>query len=339
MIRILSALLLASAATLSHAAEPASPLVNNPPQQHIVVPGDTLWDISAKFLREPWRWPEIWRMNQSEIKNPHRIYPGDRIVLERDANGRPYLRVGESKLSPRIYEEPIKTAIPPIPPNVIEPFISAPLVVEAQQLDRAPRFVATAQDRVFLGAGDTGYVQNADPAVEQWQVYRNGKPLLDPADRKTVLGYEAFYLGSARQVRVGEPATFEIVTAKQEIGRGDRLVPTERPTLQHYVPHRPDQQIDGRIISIYGGVGSAGRGSIVSLNRGRSDGLEIGHVLALERNRSVTGRDDKDAKVSVTIPAERVGLVFVFRTFERISYALVVQADATVEPNDYVRTP
>ena len=344
MIRTLSALVLAMAATLCGATERPIQLADKAPVQHIVVPGDTLWGISAQFLKEPWRWPEIWRMNRDQIQNPHRIYPGDVIVLERDENGNPLLRVrkgmgGDGKLRPQVYSEKNEEAIPPIPPNIIEPFISQPLVIEANELDGAARIVATQQDRVFLGEGSVAYVDNADPKQEKWQVYRNGKPLLDPADRKTVLGYEAFYLGSARQVRVGEPATFEIVTAKQEIGRGDRLVPTERPTLQHYVPHRPDQQIDGRIISIYGGVGSAGRGSIVSLNRGSSDGLEIGHVLALERNRSVTGRDDKDAKVSVTIPAERVGLVFVFRTFERISYALVVQADATVEPNDYVRTP
>ena len=339
MIRIISALILAGAAALSVAAEPSPPLNTNAPARHVVAPGDTLWDISAKFLREPWRWPEIWRMNSDQIKNPHRIYPGDVIVLDYDSAGRPFLRLSESKLSPRIYASPVKTAIPPIPPNVIEPFISTPLIVEANQLDSAPRIVATQQDRVFLGGGDVAYVENADPSIEQWQVYRNGKALTDPADKNVVLGYEAFYLGTARQVRAGQPASFEVVTAKQEIGRGDRLVPATRPALQLYVPHRPDSLIEGRIISIYGGVGSAGRGSIVSLNRGTNDGLEIGHVLALERNRSVTQRDENDVKLNVTIPPERVGLVFVFRTFERISYALIVQAEATVEPNDFVRTP
>jgi hypothetical protein len=242
-------------------------------------------------------------------------------------------------LQPQIYSEQINQAIPPIPPNVIEPFISAPLVIEVNGLDSAPRIVATQQDRVFLGNGDLAYVDNADPSKQQWQIYRKGKPMLDPEDPKLILGYEAFYLGTASQIKPGQPATFTVLTAKQEISRGDRLVPSIRPPLVDYVPHKPDSLIDGRIISVYGGVGAAGRGSIVSLNRGTMHGLEIGHVLALERNRTVVERDESDKKVNVQIPPERIGLIFVFRTFERISYALVVQSEGTTEVNDFVRTP
>ena len=338
MIRIISALILAAAAALVNAADQPVKLADTAPQQHIVVPGDTLWDISAKFLKEPWRWPEIWRMNKAQIKNPHLIYPGDVIVLERDANGRPYLRL-QSKVRPQIYAEQLVTAIPPIPPNVIEPFISAPLIVEQGGLDSAARIVATQQDRVFLGKGDIAYVANASPAQKEWQVYRNGQALYDPEDSKSILGYEAFHLGTATQTKPGDPAIFEVVTAKQEIGRGDRLVPAVRPALVDYVPHKPEGAIDGRIISVYGGVGSGGRLSIVSLSRGSQDGVEIGHVLALERNRTVVQRDENDKKFDVVIPAQRFGLAFVFRTFERISYALVVQSDGTVEVNDFVRTP
>lgn len=345
MIRIISALILALAATLCWAVESPLQLADSAPERHIVVPGDTLWGISAKFLKEPWRWPEIWRMNRDQIKNPHRIYPGDVVILDRDVNGNPLLRVQSdsqndaNKLQPRIYSEQMKLAIPPIPPNVIDPFISIPLVVEVNQLDTAARIVATQQDRVFLGRGDTAYVNDADPSKLQWQVYRNGKPLLDPENPKRVLGYEAFYLGAATQIKPGQPATFSVISAKQEISRGDRLVPAVRPALLEYVPHKPDSQIDGRIISIYGSVGTAGPGSIVSLNRGARDGLEIGHILALERNRTVVQRDEDDRKVNVVIPAERVGLVFVFRCFDNISYALIVQADGTTEVNDFVRTP
>ena len=167
----------------------------------------------------------------------------------------------------------------------------------------------------------------------------NGKPLRDPSDETRILGYEAFYLGTATQTRPGQPATFEITSATQEIGRGDRLVPAAKPAMVHYVPHKPDTPVDGRVVSIYGGVGSAGRGSIISLNLGNQDGLEIGHVLALERNRTVTQRDENDQKINVKVPAERTGLVFVFRTFDHISYALVVQSEGTVEVNDFVRTP
>ena len=346
MIRIISALILTLAATLSSAAGPALQLAEGAPERHLVVPGDTLWGISAQFLKEPWRWPEIWRMNREQIKNPHRIYPGDVILLERDGNGDPLLRVQDGMLRPKIYEQQMVEAIPPIPPNVIEPFISAPLVVEVDGLESAARIVATQQDRVFLGNGDLAYVADADPAEGRWQVYRKGKAMLDPAfpdqnanDPKQVLGYEAYYLGTAAQTKPGSPAVFEVLTAKEEIGRGDRLIPASRPTLVSYVPHKPDNAIDGRVISVYGGVGVGGRGSIVAVSRGASDGLEIGHILALERNRVIVERDENDFKVNVTIPPERSGLIFVFRTFERISYALIVQSEGSVEVNDFVRTP
>ena len=345
MIRTISALVLAFAAAVCSAAGQPIQLADNAPDQHVVVRGDTLWGISGKFLKEPWRWPEIWNLNREQIKNPHWIYPGDVIILDRDANGNPRLRVkrGQAnqngKLQPKIYSEDVSNAIPAIPPNIIEPFTSEPLVIEANALDDAARVVATQEDRVFSGSGDVIYVDDADPTQQTWQVYRNGKPLLDPADSKKVLGYEAFYLGSAKQTRVGQPATFEVLSAKQEIGRGDRLIPFSRPPLIAYVPHKPENTVDGRIVSIYGGVGSAGRGSIVSLNLGTEDGIEIGHVLALERNRTVSMRDEKDKKISVQIPSERVGLVFVFRTFNHISYALIVQSESTVDVNDFVRTP
>jgi len=339
MIRIISALVLSVAVTLCSAAEQPLQLADNAPQRHIVVQGDTLWGISAKFLKEPWRWPEIWRMNRDQINNPNRIFPGDVIVLDRDADGNPLLRVESSKLEPQIYSTQISLSIPPIPPNVIEPFLSAPLIIEAGGLNKAARIVATQQDRVFLGNGDLAYVENADPAKRQWQLYRNGKPLLDPADPKHILGYEAFYLGTANQVRPGNPATFEVLSAKQEISRGDRAIPAVRPALTAYIPHKPEFAVDGRIVSVLGGIGSAGNGSIVSLSRGAKDGLEIGHVLSLERNRLVVERDENDRKTNVQIPAERIGLVFVFRTFDHIAYALIVQSEGTAEVNDFVRTP
>ena len=338
MIRIISAFLLAMVSGLCGAAGHDLQLANGAPDRHVVLPGDTLWGISGKFLKEPWRWPEIWRMNRDEIRNPHRIFPGDVIVLDRDAQGRPYLRLQSARVLPQVHSTTLAEGIPAIPPNVIRPFLSDPLIVEAHSLDSAAQIVATQQDRVFLGNGDLAYVANADPSKQDWQIYRNGKPLPDP-ETAEILGYEAFYLGTARQVQVGEPATFEVVTMKQEIGRGDRLLPAIRPPLIAYVPHKPDFQVDGRVISVYGGVDAAGRGSIVSINRGVRDGIEIGHVLALERNRTVVERDGNDHKMMVPIPPERIGLLFVFRTFQRLAYGLVVQAEATVDVNDFARTP
>jgi hypothetical protein len=277
-------------------------------------------------------------MNREEIKNPHRIFPGDVIVLDRDADGNPRLSRQAAKLQPQIYSEQLTQAIPSISPNVINPFLSAPLIVEAEGLDNAARIVATQQDRVFLANGDLAYVSNADPAQEKWQIYRKGRAMPDP-DTKEILGYEAYYLGTARQTEPGDPATFEIITMKEEIGRGDRLLPAVPPQLFNYVPHRPEDGINGRIISVYGGVNEAGKFSIVSLNQGTRDGIEIGHILALQRNRTIVQRDENGKKESVKVPEERYGLVFVFRTFERISYALVMQSNGSAVVNDHVRTP
>ncbi|SBT08178.1 Peptidoglycan-binding LysM [Candidatus Accumulibacter aalborgensis] len=339
MIRIIFAFMLSMVSALCCAAGQELQLADGAPDRHIVVPGDTLWAISARFLKDPWRWPEIWRMNRDQIANPQRIFPGDVIVLERDQQGIPRLRLQSATLVPQIYAESSERGIPAIPPNVIRPFLSDPLIVEAHALDGAARILATQQDRVYIGNGDLAFVVNADPTRQMWQIYRNGKALHDPESNE-ILGYEAFYLGTAKQLEPGNPATFEVVQMKQEIGRGDRLLPVLPPPLIAYIPHKPDFPVRGRVISVYGGVDAAGRGSIVAINRGATDGIEIGHVLALARNRVIVEHPDEEFRATtVKIPEQRIGLLFVFRAFERISYALVVQSEGTVDVNDFVSTP
>ena len=337
MFRIISALLLAVTAACA-SADPIQ-LADNPPDRHVVVPGDTLWGIAGKFMKEPWRWPEIWRLNKSEIKNPHRIYPGDIVILDL-SGGNPRLKIAKPlKVQPQVHAEALQKEIPSIPPNVIEPFISQPLIIEADGLDKAPRIVASQEDRVFLGNGDTGFVAGIeDTSVVKWQVYRPGKPLKDPENGE-ILGYEAFFLGNARLVQPGVPAVVRIQQAKEEIGRGDRLVPAGLPTLASYVPHKPDLPVDGRVMSIYGGVAEAGRHSVITINRGSNQGLEVGHVVSLHRSRSSQGYDDNGKRVTTTLPEERYALAFVFRTFERISYALVMEASKPVIVNDAVKNP
>ncbi len=338
MIRIISALMLAVAAASWGAEGQALQLADSAPPRHVVLPGDTLWSIAGKFLKEPYRWPELWRLNGEQIKNPHRIFPGDIVVLDRDADGNPRLRTQNGKLAPQIYAEQLRQSIPSIPSEFITPFLSVPLIVEANELDNAARIVATQQTRVFLGNGDIAYVADADPAQQKWQIYRKTRPISDP-DTKNVLGYEAYYLGTAKQNEAGSPATFEIISAKEEISRGDRLMPSLPPPLINYVPHAPETQIDGRIVSVYGGVNEAGQWSTILLNRGSNDGIEIGHVLALHRNRVLDQRDEYGRKETVRVPEERYGLLFVFRTFDRLSYALVMQSEGPVTVNDFVRTP
>ncbi|MDR1162254.1 MAG: LysM peptidoglycan-binding domain-containing protein [Candidatus Accumulibacter sp.] len=342
------------------AAEPTElRLAANAPQTYTVVAGDTLWGIAAKFLDEPWRWHELWRLTSEQAKNPQRIFPGDVLVVEYDMDKIPRLRIQttgpnsprdypfasrEIKIEPKIYQDQNGQNIPAIPPNVIEPFISAPLVVDESELRKAATLVATSQDRVFLGKGDTAYVEGADPTKEFWQIYRDVKPLPDPDNPRQPLGYEAFYLGTAKQVLLGNPATFEILSAKEELGRGDRLLPSERPPLVDYMPHKPDFKVEGRIASIYGvpvheSIGTAGANSVVSINRGERDGIEVGHVLAIARNRTVYAYDKQNRRTALKTPPQRSGLLFIFRTFNKVSYGLVVHAEGVVEANDFVSTP
>ncbi len=337
--RIISVLILSFSSALAWAqAEKPLELADGAPESHVVVRGDTLWGISAKFLKEPYRWPEIWRLNKDQVKNPHRIYPGQVIVLDL-SGGRPQLKIGKMvKLQPTIVVEDTSKEIPAIPQNVIEPFLSQPLVVEPRGLDTAPRIVATQEDRVFVGSGNVVYVTGAASKDRLWNLYRPGKALVDP-DTNETLGYEAFYLGDARLTREGEPATFEVTTARQEVGRGDRLVVASKPDIISYAPHAPADKIRGRIISVYGGLGEGGRYSIVTLSRGARDGIEVGHVLAMYRAGAKVQNRFEGKNETYQLPEERIGLLFVFRIFERVSYALIMDATRPVMVGDAVRTP
>ncbi len=343
MVRIISALILAVTAVCASAADPLQ-LVDNPPDRHIVVKGDTLWDISGKFLKQPWRWPEIWQMNRDQIKNPHLIYPGDVVLLDM-SSGSPRLRLGKKvgastgKLQPTVYSKPIQQVVPSIPPNAIEPFISQPLVIEDGELNTGVKIVAMQEDRMLVGTGDSFYASGIpDAAVEKWHVFRKGKPLKDPATGK-ILAYEAFFLGNARLVKPGEPALLRVSLAKEEIARGDRLIPAPEPEIISYVPHRPEQDVSARVLGIYGGLREGGANSVVALNVGKNDGMEIGHVVALYRKRVSLDVDDSGRRTSTPVPDERYGLAFVFRVFNGVSYALVVESSKAVIVGDTARNP
>jgi hypothetical protein len=348
MRRIIFALYLSFSTAAVFAQETAPiELAPDAPERHIVVPGDTLWGIATKFLKDPFRWPDIWRMNAEQVKNPHRIYPGQVVILDRSGD-QPQLKLGTVKLGPEVRSEMIPKEIPAIPARAIEPFLSQPLVIDNLEVFNAPRVVATQENRVFTGSGDLVYAKDVNPEIRQWQIFRMGKPMLDP-DSKEVLGFEANFLANARSTsREGELTTLEITTVKQEVGRGDQLVPASRPELLSYMPHVPEQEIVGRVLSIYGGVGEGGRHSIVSLSRGKRDGVEMGHVLALYRSGvAVTNRFEKnggsifdsDEALTHQLPDERYGLLFVFRTFDKVSYGLVIDAKRPVVAGDRIRKP
>lgn len=315
----------------------AQALAENAPSSYTVVKGDTLWGISGKFLKEPYRWPELWRMNKEQVKNPHRIYPGQVLVLDRSGTV-PQLRIEAVNLSPKVYIEKSTQAIPTIPQNIIEPFLSRPRVLEENGLQDAPKIVATQEDRVYVGSGGRVYANGVKDNAKLWQVFRPTKPIIDP-ETKEPIGHEAFYLGSAKLVAEGDPATFDIVTAVQEIGVSDRLMPAVQADIVHYMPHVPNRNLEGQVAAIYGGVQETGRHSIVTLNRGSSHGLEPGHVLAIYRSGGERIYREESKAGSVKLPPERYGLVFVFRVFDRISYALVMDVTRPVVVSDIVRTP
>jgi hypothetical protein len=377
--------------TMARPAKRPLAIADNAPNSYTVVKGDTLWGISGKFLKEPWRWPEIWNMNRSQIKDPHWIYPGDVITLTYDANGNPRLSIGANstggivKLSPQIRAEKIGQAIPSIPAKVIGPFLTVPLVIDEGALQDAPRIVGTEDGRVIVGAGNRAYAAGIrEEQGLKWQVFRPGKALKDPATQE-VLGYEAVYLGDARVSRFGRTAqvegapipegtSIEIIKSTQEIGRGDRLTPTVEAALPSFVPRSPDKQVKGSIVSIVGGVVESAQYSIVVVGLGKRDGIEVGHVLATSQLGEIVTTDDgvsgyresvvtsffkqvgedlknidkefRDEKkpenpmpAQVKLPDERNGLVFVFRTFEKVSYALVMSSKRPLKVGDVVQTP
>jgi hypothetical protein len=339
MRKIICSLLFAlSSATVIAQSSGAPALASDAPDRHVVKQGDTLWGIAGLFLKEPWRWPEVWRMNREQIRNPHLIYPGQIVYLE-DFNGSPRLRVGQPmKLSPRTYEEPMREPIASIPHKAIEPFLTKPIAVEASFNQTAPRIVGTQEGRVYLSAGDIAYVSGVTENTALWHVYRPAAPIIDP-ESKEVLGFEAEYLGDARLKREGDPATFEIESAQFELGKGDRLVPAPPPQLVAYAPRAPEQDIKGTVARIVGGVASSGRHNVVMLNRGSTDGVEVGHVFAaFLAGQKVDIRNDQKVETH-QLPDERSGLVFVFRVFDRISYALVMDARRPITVGDRFGKP
>ncbi len=321
----------------------SDPFTASAPTRYTVVRGDTLWGIARRFLKNPLEWPHIWRMNRDQIKNPHWIYPGQVIVIDR-LNGTMYLEGRGAdgsmiRVEPEVRVETSEKAIPSIPQDVIEPFLSQPLVVETATMRSAPRIVGSKDDHVVLARGDTAYVSGiTDPSVTSYQIYRPGTALKDP-ETNEVIAYQAEYLGAAQLTRPGDPATLVVTSFAQEIAPGDRLVPSAQPVLINYVPHAPASAIKGRVITTLGGVGYAGRGAIVVMNRGASDGLEIGNVLAVQTaGRTITDTSN-GSREEIKLPDERNGLVFVFRVFDHISYALVLDADIEVERGDVVLNP
>ncbi len=331
---------------------PLSELADNAPDTYTVKSGDTLWDISRMFLKSPWRWPELWGMNLEQIRNPHLIFPGQTLYLIK-VDGRATLRVGDGsdqgasgRLSPRIRSSALgQQGIPPIALHLIEPFLNEAVIFETNQLASAPRVVGAQEGRVLLSRGDLAYVRGELGTTPNYRVFREPRALKDPSTGE-VLGYEAVYLGVAEYTRKGGtvkgevvPDTFTVTSVRQEIRVGDRLSPVPPREFINYVPRPPEKDIEGQIVSIYGDGLTAGQNQIVALNKGSRDGVESGHVLALWRagDRLIDRTDGERTRIK--LPDERHGHLFVFRVFNRMSYALILSVKEPVTPGDRFTQP
>lgn len=312
-------------------------LADGAPDRYIVVPGDTLWGIADKFLKSPYRWSELWKLNKDEIKRPQLIYPGQVLALDKSGT-QPRLILETVTIKPREYVEPLKKAISSIPPQAIEPFLTEPLIVDQDELDPAARVVGIQDGRVMAGAGDRVYATNVKQTAKTWQLFRSGAPLIDP-DTQEVLGYEATFLGTAALTQEGDPSEFLVRSSKMEVVSGDHLLPAPRPDVIRYIPRAPEKQISGRILGVKGGVRYSGRLGVISLNRGKADGVEVGHVFAVELAGRVVDDRFKGEKQSFKLHDQQSGLVFVFRVFNRVAYALVLESDKPLAIGDSFRTP
>ncbi len=345
---------LAQARAAAQQGIPVSELAPNAPQRYTIKRGDTLWAISGRYLKKPWNWPTLWGMNLAQIRNPHWIFPGQVLVLT-IANGRATLALengqsiqGEAgiptvTLEPHAIDEALPpSGIPTLDPALIDPFLTRPLIVEPDELAQSPRIVALTPEHAMLAPGDRAYVRGPLGATTRFDVYRPGRPLFDPTTKK-IIAYESEYLGAVELIRPpqgkDQVATVKVLSTVREMGVGDRLIAQPPRQFLNFTPHAPDRPVDGQIVSIYGDLQMAGKNSVVALNRGAEEGLERGDVLTiLQGPREVTDTTLEDKPV-IEIPARRIGLLMVFRTFHHVAYGLVLESDQPVLVADHVQQP
>lgn len=329
----------------------AEEVILNPvhPSQYIVAEGDTLWQIAGKFLQKPAQWPLVWRSNPA-IKNPNLIYPGDVLAFS-VVDGKPQVSIADSsrnnspvryeKLSPKIRETSIAQAIKLLPTSEIDQFLSSPNVVNETELESAPYVLSFAGEHIVAGAGERMYVRALpDSKLSNYTVYRKGHAYVDP-ETQAILGYEAEFIADASLQKAGDPATFLITKAAGEVRSGDHLMASATgENLLDFFPRPPEKPLQGSIISVLNGVSQIGQYNIVVLNKGKSDGLAVGHVLDIyQRGKLVADPFARDKDSAVALPDEMAGSLMVFRVFEHVSYALIMSATQPIHVLDFVKTP
>jgi LysM repeat protein len=339
----------------STAPPPDAGLINpSAPKSYVVKRGDTLWGIASMFLRDPWLWPEVWYINP-QVANPHLIYPGDTLALAYGADGRPQIRLeqgGAARLDPRLRSDPIDGAIPTIPYTTIAAFLSRPSILTPDQVKHAPYVLAFRDDHEVAGSNNEVYIKNLNgPDRARYSVVHVGEPLRDPDDGK-VVGYEGIYTGTALVSKPGEVTKAVLIDTARETLRGDKVMPTDTDVPLNFLPSAPRTNIRGRILLVVDGTDLIGQFQVVAINRGLRDGIGNGTVLAIDRvgdsvrdtwgnGASFTRKSQNFTSFAkrVKLPDERTGTLLVFRTFDRVSYGLILGATDTIRLNDIVHNP
>jgi len=328
------------------------PLAENAPDSYVVKRGDTLWGIAKVFLRDPWYWPEIWQVNP-QVQNPHLIYPGDTMRLVY-IHGRPTIvlqRGDAARVLPRIRSEPLEAAVTTIPYATVAAFMSKPSVLAREQIKVAPYVLATRDMHVAMADGDTLYARGFSGPVEvgtHYNVVRVGDALRDPDDGNRILGYDGIFTGAGHITRIGDPATLIMTESARETEAGDKLFAGGVDVPLDFIPSAPKVKTDGRIISVSNGVTVIGQYEVVVINRGAVDGLAPGNVLAVFQAGNVV-RDNANkgflngmsrlGAAKVQLPDERTGTFMVFKTFEHLSYGLIMEATDVIRVADRVQNP
>ncbi|HTW75298.1 MAG TPA: LysM peptidoglycan-binding domain-containing protein [Steroidobacteraceae bacterium] len=347
-------------ATTTVLADAGPALKASAPENYVVKRGDTLWGIANMFLRNPWEWPEIWYVNP-DIRNPHRIYPGDTLHLALASNGRTVLQLvrgpigraatarltGFTRLEPLLRSSPLDAPIESIPYSVISAFISRPTVLTREQIESAAYVVALAEDHDIAGTGHELFVRktSAQPGT-RYSVMHIEEPLVDP-DSGHRLGYVAIYTGTAQITRPGPVAEAVLTNSARETLQGDVLIPEERTPTTDFVPHVPAQPVSGSVIDVIDNVLEAGQDQVVAINRGSADGVERGTVLtidqlpsqALDECAEIDNSSTCVVHHSVNLPTDPAGNLLVFRTFPHLSYALILADTVPVQLGDRVHGP
>ena len=341
------------------APEPAETIVYEPeyPETYIVQEGDTLWDISTVFLRDPWFWPEIWFKNP-QVENPHLIYPGDTLaivyiggerkvqVLTRGVEESVLAETSDGlkvvKVNPRVRSRSIDATIPSIPIDSIRHLLERPIIIDQATVDNSAYVLASLDDHLINSLNDKLYVRKLDTTkgIGRYQIYRPSRPLYDPITNE-LLGYEALYVGESKLLLRGDPASVRVTRSDREILRDDRVMPMDNTNFERdFVPRPPGTEVSGEIVALLDAISQTGIFQTIAINLGNRDGLESGNILRIRRYGNVVrDKREKDPRFLVKLPDEQVGMAMIIRSFEKMSYALIMEADFPITLRDYVESP